>query len=456
MSSTKRITLKEYSKVDEAKAAETLLTEGGIPKDSVARSGKKLRVDSEWESVARMLLEGTIMDETTRTTSSGASSAQGTASATDKAQAAASTAVDTAQGAASAVADTAQDAASAVVDTAQSAASAVADTAQQAVSAVGDTVQGATQAVTSRVDRVADVAADKVESLADTVSRGAMRADAPAVQRQIAETTVNVLDTTAEYLREGNLSMILEDLRSVVRRHPLRSLAVGLGLGYLARSTFFGGGGAQSGSQSSARTRSQAPQSRAVPVQASEASLGYDMATPIPAPASPIGGDTLVGSGIAGTSADVAIDNADANSLLYGTDAVTTGGLSATDVGVAGDLGTGLGAAGGLSDIDAGTTSGLSGMSAGTAGGLSSVDVGTTGDFSATSLGTTGTIDDLSSADVGMTGGTITSGYDDTSTRALTEDVAGSEDTTDQFRASTMPTAEQLQQWDRDTRGETS
>jgi hypothetical protein len=436
MRSTKRITLKDYSKVDEAKAAETLLTEGGIPKDSVARSGKKLRVDSEWESVARMLLEGTTMDETTRTTASGAGSAQGTASATDTVQDVASTAADTAQDAASTVADTAQSVASTAVDTAQSAASTVADTAQQAVSAVGDTVQGATQAVTSRVDRVADAAADKVEDLADTVSRGAMRADAPQVQRQIAETTVNVLDTTAEYLREGDLSMILEDLRSVVRRHPLRSLAVGLGLGYLVRSTFFGGGSAQGGSGSSSRMRPAAsPQSRPVPVQTSGAASGYDMATPAPATASPIGGAATVGSGIAGTSADVAIDNADANSLLYGTDATTTAGLSGTGVGTAGDLGTGLGAAGGLSDIGSGTT-----------------DVGTTG---TSSMGT-GTIDDLSSSGTGMTGGTATSGYDDTATRALTEGATGSGDTTDQFRASTMPTDEQLQQWDRNTRGEAS
>ena len=41
--------------------------------------------------------------------------------------------------------------------------------------------------------------------------------------------------------------LIVEDLRSAVRSHPLRSLALGVGLGYLARGAFFPSTGTQGG-----------------------------------------------------------------------------------------------------------------------------------------------------------------------------------------------------------------
>lgn len=178
------------------------------------------------------------------------------------------------------VGDTVQDAASNAVDTAQGVVSSAAETVQQTASAVVDTAQQATSAVTGavagKVDQVSDAAATRVEQLADTVAQTMYSGDTPAVQRQVAETTVNVLDRTAEYLREGDISLIVEDVRGVVRRHPLRSLVVGLGLGYLARGAFFPASGAQGQSSGGAQPRGGAPYMpppRPVPVYSA---AGYD------------------------------------------------------------------------------------------------------------------------------------------------------------------------------------
>ena len=84
-----------------------------------------------------------------------------------------------------------------------------------------------------------DVAAGKVEQVADTLAQTADNDELSEGTRQVAATTVNILDRTSEYLRNGDVGIVVDDFRSIVRRHPLRSLVVGLGLGYLARSTFF-------------------------------------------------------------------------------------------------------------------------------------------------------------------------------------------------------------------------
>ncbi len=276
--SAERVLIREYDTTDDAKAAESMLIESGANDNMVFRTGKKLRVIASYETRARELLGETpntamaaamtdagigfgdpLVGSTTTGMDTGTVSSTTTggqdsgSSATDSVKQAASSATDTVQQAASSAAGTAQQAASTVTDTAQQAASTMADTVQQAASTVGDTAQQATSATSAQVSRVTGGAADAVQSLADTVEQRGAGPDASGVQRSVAVTTSNVLDKLAQYLRQPDLTIIAQDLRGAVRRNPGRSLLVGLGLGYLARGTFFSG---QGGGQSSQTTTS--------------------------------------------------------------------------------------------------------------------------------------------------------------------------------------------------------
>jgi len=201
------VTLRDYDTVADAKAAEQQLVLGGI--SGVSRTGKKLKVDVTYESQARALLAGSA------------------------------TPADAVAGVTSTVSDTAQSAVSTVTDAAQSAASTVVDTATSVASSAADTVQDAASTVTTQASKVTSVAADKVRDLADSVRQQGSSPDAPQVQRQAAQTTANVLEKTSQYIQPGGVQTLLSDVRSSIQRNPLRSLLIGLGVGYLLRARFF-------------------------------------------------------------------------------------------------------------------------------------------------------------------------------------------------------------------------
>jgi hypothetical protein len=211
---TEYIPLHAYDTVLDAKDAEQQLARAGIT--GVMRSGKKLNVDAAYESQARALLAGT-------------------STPTDVA----ATVTDTASDAATTVRDAVASAASTVGDTAQDAASTVVDTTQQVASTAASTVQDAASAVTDQASTVTSVAADHVRDLADTVRYQGSSLDAPRMQRHAAETMAGVLDKTSQYLQPGGFQTLVRDLRTSVQRHPLRSLLVGLGVGYVLRARFF-------------------------------------------------------------------------------------------------------------------------------------------------------------------------------------------------------------------------
>jgi len=96
----------------------------------------------------------------------------------------------------------------------------------------------------AKASEVATVAADKAESavtatgtkmtdLAQTVRENAPEGKAG----EIAMNAANTLDRGGTYLQESNLNDIRGDLETVIRNHPIESMLVGLGVGYLlARS----------------------------------------------------------------------------------------------------------------------------------------------------------------------------------------------------------------------------
>jgi len=472
MSTPRRVTIREYDTTEEAKAAEDLLLQGGLSKEIVARSGKKVRVLPTYETEARALL-ASATPVTSTYGGVGMSDASAGSTPGSYSQDAGTSTGSYSQDEGSSTTD----AVSAVTDTVQQAAGAVTDTVQQAAGAVADRVQDAASTVTTQVDRASGAAASQVQRVADTVRQGATSPQAPAVQRQVAGTTANVLDTTAYYLRQGDLNVIVEDLRSLIRRHPLRSLAIGLGLGYLARGTFFAGAGG--GQQGQWRSQQPPPLPRAVPISSGEAATGYDAAYNAGTMVPPMALGDLP------TTADLATPYVD---TAVGSDVGTMGDLSTPDIdtGTDRDLGTMPDLSTG--DLDLGTDRGLgitpdlstsyigtgTGGDVGTLGDLSTgdLDTGTGGDLGTgaglSTLDTAaGTEDDLADSllygtDAGteMTDNigtdavdTMAGDYGDTASASGDLSGAGGEGLTDESRGSSgMPTSDQLRDWDANTR----
>jgi hypothetical protein len=334
------------------------------------------------------------------------------------------------------VTETVQQAASSAADSIQEAASSVAGTAQEAVSGVVDKVQDVTGAVSEQANRVTDAAASQVESLANTVYQQAATPGAPALQRNVAATTANVLDRTAEYLREGDTRLILDDLRAAIRRHPGRSLLIGLGLGYLARSTFFGGGSTQQRGDSTRGAQPLVPRSQAVPVYggAMTGDVGGGYSSP-----STMSGSTLSGDMALGADLGVAQSSLSASSG-YGSSLT---GAGDTSLGYSGTTNT-ESISGGLSDVS----------SIGAATGSSDLAGSTIGTAYAPS--DTGSImqDDLTGEDMLDSDDVFVAGSDVTALDS-TDDVRtlGGEDlSSDTSTTNTMPSDDLLSQWDTETR----
>jgi methyl-accepting chemotaxis protein len=119
--------------------------------------------------------------------------------------------------------DAARDKAADLADQAQKVGEQVADQAQKVGAQVADKADAATTTVGEKLTDVAQTIRDKAP-LSGPV------ADA-------ADTAAENLERAGTYLREQDLSDIRADLEGLIRRHPIESLLVGLGVGYLlARS----------------------------------------------------------------------------------------------------------------------------------------------------------------------------------------------------------------------------
>jgi ElaB/YqjD/DUF883 family membrane-anchored ribosome-binding protein len=121
---------------------------------------------------------------------------------------------------------------------------------------LGDKAANAVQNVTDQARDAASTARDKASELADTASDKAdaamtstgvqMKNLAQTVREKAPEGTVgeyatqaaNVLERGGQYLQEADVQTVRTDLETVIRQHPIESLLVGLGVGFLlARAT---------------------------------------------------------------------------------------------------------------------------------------------------------------------------------------------------------------------------
>lgn len=117
--------------------------------------------------------------------------------------------------------------------------SAVRSPAGEATSSKGETsgeerTQGFASATATKASEAAASVAEKVGSLADTIRQKSPQKGAVATA---ATAVADKLQVAGSYLQEKRFEHIAEDLSSYIRRYPVPSLLVGLGLGYwLGRS----------------------------------------------------------------------------------------------------------------------------------------------------------------------------------------------------------------------------
>jgi len=128
-----------------------------------------------------------------------------------------------AQEAASNVAGKAKDVASNVADKARDVASNVADKARDYASTAGERTDDALATAGGRM-------ASWGESLRQNPPSGVLRSAATAV--------AGPLEAGGHYLQEHGLNDMMDDLGSVIRRYPMQSIFVGLGLGCLIGMAF--------------------------------------------------------------------------------------------------------------------------------------------------------------------------------------------------------------------------
>jgi len=353
---------------------------------------------------------------------------------------AASTAVDATQDAVAATAEAVADTAGAVVDTAQDAVAATAGAVQQVASTVVDTAQQATSTVTNavaeKVDQVTDAAAGGVEQLADTVVSAAYGNDVSQGTRAVADTTVNVLDRTAEYLRNGDLSIVVEDLRDVVRRHPLRSIILGLGLGYLARGAFFPASASTTTSRPSGGVPPM-PMSQSIPVYSG---TSYDTGSDIGYGAYAGTSDIDVMSTVPLEDDILAVDTIGIGDELTDLDTI---GMSSNQGSLASDT---LGLGDDLTSLDTAGMRSDSTSSFGTGSATTLMDTGSTGAMLDSDLAASTTIGADASDELGV----------DAIDLGTTGQSGASGDLSTSSTSSTMPTEDQLRQWDSSSSGQNS
>jgi len=130
--------------------------------------------------------------------------------------------------------DNTADKAKNVVNKAQDAAENVRDRVEDVASDVRDRAQQVGSQVADRADAATSTVGEKMSDVAQTIREKAPTSGPVA---DAADTAAHTLERAGTYLQQQDLNDMRADLEGIIRRHPIESLLVGLGVGYLlARS----------------------------------------------------------------------------------------------------------------------------------------------------------------------------------------------------------------------------
>ena len=107
------------------------------------------------------------------------------------------------------------------------------DISQSAANAYSDAKAKAQEVGSAAAEKVADTSkavGEKISSLAGTIRENAPQ---EGTIGSAAKTVANQLDSAGSYLQDNNFENMAKDVTGLIRRYPIHSLLVGLGIGYL-------------------------------------------------------------------------------------------------------------------------------------------------------------------------------------------------------------------------------
>lgn len=117
-----------------------------------------------------------------------------------------------------------------VMSKVQETASSVGQKAQEMASNLGQKAQGVAESATERAGEAVSAVGERMSSLAGTIREKAPR---EGTLGTAAARVADGLDAGAQYLGEHDLSDMAEEVTALVRRYPLQSVLVGIGVGCL-------------------------------------------------------------------------------------------------------------------------------------------------------------------------------------------------------------------------------
>lgn len=119
-------------------------------------------------------------------------------------------------------------------DTEQNPVDAMRDKAQETVDNIKDRAQEVSSQVADKADSATTRIGTKMTDAAQTIRE---RAPSSGPVSEVADTAAQTMERAGTYLQEQDLAGMRADLEGVIRQHPIESLLVGFGVGYLlARS----------------------------------------------------------------------------------------------------------------------------------------------------------------------------------------------------------------------------
>jgi hypothetical protein len=108
------------------------------------------------------------------------------------------------------------------------------DKAKEAASAAGEMASHAASAVGQKADDLTSAAGSGIRSLGESMAQHTPK---EGVVGTAAQTVAGGIRETGRYLEEQGLSGMGEDLTNVIRRYPVASVLVGIGVGFLIGRT---------------------------------------------------------------------------------------------------------------------------------------------------------------------------------------------------------------------------
>lgn len=118
-------------------------------------------------------------------------------------------------------------------NTSQEMKSAAQDLSQSATNMYGEAKAKAQELGTTAAEKVGDATkavGERISSLAGTLRESVSQ---EGTIGSAAQSVANQLDSTASYLQDTNFDAMVQDVAGLIRRYPLYSMLVGVGIGYL-------------------------------------------------------------------------------------------------------------------------------------------------------------------------------------------------------------------------------